>query len=230
LGKRVAAQRKIAGVSVGEVTGKSTEVARALNGGADWQAIVGRHVALVHGVCQVHQLSATEAEEVSTMVWLRLAEYLPRLTRPETIGAWIAATARLQCLRTLGRRSGHAPEPLPDPTQGGAPRTALELADGALSGDDGDGWLAAALAALPPVERDVLRLRAIVPRPTHVEVGAALALDPDEAVAAEQRGAARVWARMPAATVWRVEVRKLPGAAGDATREGTAPTFSRRGA
>lgn len=197
-------------MSVRDITGGGADLTVAIEGGGGWDALVERYAALVEGICQVHGLSAAEAEGVHTTVWLRLAERLPRLHHPEAIGAWLAATTRLQCLEALaGRgdrgRAGIAEEP---------------------DTGDGDAALLAALGTLDHVERDVLRLRAIVPRPTDVEVGAALALSPAEILAAEQRGAARLRARMTPGAVWHVEVRALATAAGDETaRDGIGATL-----
>ncbi|MFP3899299.1 MAG: sigma-70 family RNA polymerase sigma factor [Acidimicrobiia bacterium] len=194
-------------MAVRGITGGGADASAAIEGGDAWHALVERHAVLVEGICQVHGLTPGEAEAVHTMVWLRLAERLPRLHHPEAVGAWLAATTRLQCLHALARREdGHGREPVEEPDTG-----------------DRQPGLEVALDGLDPVERDVLRLRAIVPRPTEVEVGAALALSPAEVLAAEQRGAARLRARTTPGTVWHVEVRAPGSAAGDgAGRNGVA--------
>lgn len=215
-------------MSVRGITGGGDEVTRASTDGEAWQALVDRHVALVHGVCEVHRLPAPAAEEVGTLVWLRLAEHLPRLRRPETVGAWIAATTRLQCLRTLGDGAGLAPSPgIEPPARDPAPRDIPVR--GASAVEERDGSLLGALAALQPVERAVLRLRAIVPRPTHVEVGAALGLALGDVVAAEQRAVAHVRASVPPSSVWRVEAGKVPGADGGGRGDDIATVVSGHG-
>jgi RNA polymerase sigma factor (sigma-70 family) len=41
---------------------------------------------------------------VTQTVWLRFVEHLHRLREPERAGAWLATTARHECLRVLRRR------------------------------------------------------------------------------------------------------------------------------
>ena len=45
-----------------------------------------------------------EAADISQTVWLRFVEHLHRIRQPERAGAWLATTARHECLRVLRRR------------------------------------------------------------------------------------------------------------------------------
>lgn len=46
-------------------------------------------------------MSGADGADVAQTVWMRLVEHLPRLRDPERVGAWLATTARNECLRLL---------------------------------------------------------------------------------------------------------------------------------
>lgn len=70
-----------------------------------WDALVDAYVGLVWAITRNHRLSTGDAADVSQTTWLRLVENLDRLDDPRRVGAWLATTARRECLRTL-RLSG----------------------------------------------------------------------------------------------------------------------------
>jgi RNA polymerase sigma factor (sigma-70 family) len=72
---------------------------------AAWDGLVGRYSGLVWAVARGHRLQGDDAADVFQTTWLRLVEQLPRIREPERVGAWLATTARRECLRVL-RRSG----------------------------------------------------------------------------------------------------------------------------
>jgi RNA polymerase sigma factor (sigma-70 family) len=72
---------------------------------AAWDALVGRYSGLVWAVARGHRLQGEDAADVFQTTWLRLVEQLPRIRQPDRVGAWLATTARRECLRVL-RRSG----------------------------------------------------------------------------------------------------------------------------
>ena len=56
-----------------------------------------------------------DASDVVQTTWLRLVEHLGRLQDPERVGAWLATTARRECLRTLRHSARQVPtEELPE--------------------------------------------------------------------------------------------------------------------
>jgi RNA polymerase sigma factor (sigma-70 family) len=75
----------------------------AANGGdeAAWGAIVDRFAGLVWGTARAHRLSRADAADVAQTTWLRLVENLDRINDPERVGAWLATTARRECLRHI---------------------------------------------------------------------------------------------------------------------------------
>jgi RNA polymerase sigma factor (sigma-70 family) len=79
-----------------------TLVSEAGNGNqAAWGAIVDRFSGLVWSTTRAHRLSAAEAADAAQSTWLRLVENLDRIEDPERLGAWLATTARRECLRII---------------------------------------------------------------------------------------------------------------------------------
>ncbi len=76
---------------------------RAANAGdeAAWGAIVDRFAGLVWATARAHRLAPAEAADVVQTTWLRLVENLDRINDPERLGAWLATTARRECLRHI---------------------------------------------------------------------------------------------------------------------------------
>jgi RNA polymerase sigma factor (sigma-70 family) len=80
-------------------------VAQAADGDAGaWNQLVDGFSGLVWSVVRGHGLYGAEAADISQTVWLRFVEHLHRLRQPERAGAWLATTARHECLRVLRRR------------------------------------------------------------------------------------------------------------------------------
>lgn len=79
-----------------------------------WKALVERFGGLVWAVIRGYRLGPADAADVFQITWLRLAEHLDRITNPERVGAWLATTARHECLRVL--RAGLRTVPAEDTT------------------------------------------------------------------------------------------------------------------
>lgn len=71
---------------------------------AAWAAIVDRFAGLVWATARAYRLPPSEAADVSQTTWLRLVENLDRIKDPERLGAWLATTARRECLRHIRLR------------------------------------------------------------------------------------------------------------------------------
>jgi RNA polymerase sigma factor (sigma-70 family) len=80
-----------------------TELVRAASEGEQeaWNALVERFGSTVWAIARGHRLNAADASDVFQTTWLRLLEHLERIEQPERVGAWIATTARRECLRLL---------------------------------------------------------------------------------------------------------------------------------
>lgn len=68
---------------------------------AAWKALVEGLSPLVWSVVRSHRLSDADAHEVYQTVWFRFAQHLGRIREPEKAGAWLASTARHECLKVL---------------------------------------------------------------------------------------------------------------------------------
>jgi RNA polymerase sigma factor (sigma-70 family) len=91
-----------------------------------WNALVERFASTVWAIARGHRLNAADAADVFQTTWLRLVENLDRIQQPERVGAWLATTARRECLRLLrmsGRQvvSGEDFAVLPDPVTSRSP-------------------------------------------------------------------------------------------------------------
>jgi RNA polymerase sigma factor (sigma-70 family) len=85
-------------------------VERAAAGdGAAWHALVDQFAGLVWSVARAYRLSGADAEDVFQTTWLRLAEYLHRIEKPERVGAWLAVTARHEAIRVARMRNRAVP-------------------------------------------------------------------------------------------------------------------------
>jgi RNA polymerase sigma factor (sigma-70 family) len=84
---------------------------RAANSGdqSAWEAIVDRFTGLVWAIARAHRLSPAGAADVAQTTWLRLVENLDRIQDPERLGAWLATTARRECLRHIRLRARELP-------------------------------------------------------------------------------------------------------------------------
>lgn len=88
-----------------------TELVRAAADGhpASWNNLVDRYNGLVWSVARAHRLSAADVADVVQTTWLRAVEHLARLHDPESLGAWLATTARHESLRAIRLGSKHVP-------------------------------------------------------------------------------------------------------------------------
>jgi len=183
----------------------ATAVVAAATGGDDaaFGALVDRHIGLVRAICEVQGVPPDAVAEVCGVVWLRLAEHLGRLARPDAVGEWIAATARFECQRVRLRTAARAHPASPHSTGvSTGPAREPDATALATSGGPEPG----APAPLDPVERHVLHLRAVLPQPSLAEVGAALALAPATVAEIERRGAARLRAHVRRGALRRLHV------------------------
>lgn len=135
-----------------------------------WDRLVREFGGMIWAIARAHRLRDADAADVSQATWLRLLEHLDRLNDPACVGAWLATTARRECLRALhdARRrvlfGDEAPEQeCSDPHPGDALLTSERddaLWDGFSRLRDGD--------------QALLRLLMADPRPPYEEISAAL--------------------------------------------------------
>jgi RNA polymerase sigma factor (sigma-70 family) len=147
---------------------------RAANAGdeAAWGTIVDRFTGLIWAITRAHRLSSTDAADVTQTTWLRLIEHLDRIQDPERLGAWLATTARHECLRLIRLRGRELPTDeaslFDAPTEHHLDRRLLTR--------ERDSALARALATIGERCQALLRLLASVEPPSYEEIGAALGM------------------------------------------------------
>ncbi|MDA8045589.1 MAG: sigma-70 family RNA polymerase sigma factor [Actinomycetota bacterium] len=91
-----------------------------------WNILVERFASTVWAIARGHRLNSADAADVFQTTWLRLLEHLDRIEHPERVGAWLATTARRECLRLLRMAGRQVPngddfDVLPDPSSNRSP-------------------------------------------------------------------------------------------------------------
>lgn len=135
-----------------------------------WNHLVHEFESMIWAVARAHRLGDADAADVSQATWVRLHEHIGRLNDPTRVGAWLATTARRECLRVLrdhGRLvlyGEHAPEQKsPDMSPG----------DTVLLSER-DKVLSQSFSRLRASDQALLRLLVADPRPPYEEIAAAL--------------------------------------------------------
>lgn len=174
-----------------------------------WGDLTGRYVGMVQAICDCYRLTGDDAAEVSQVTWLRLAEGLAHVRRPDAIGGWLAAVARSHCLR-VRRTTGGIVTPIGDAAAaadaqvtvsgGEAARRRHGVAGGGRAGVSSEGGLdprlarsereralLAGLAALEVPCQRLVRLLVVEPPLSPDEIGPALDLPVGEVTPAGRR-------------------------------------------
>ena len=124
-----------------------------------WDALVDDFGGLVWAVARAHRLCDADAADVAGATWLLLVEHLGDLREADRVGAWLATTARRECLRVL--RGAQRQVPTGDDIEA-EPADATDVA------------LWRAFARLPERDQALLRLLVADPAPSYEEISAAL--------------------------------------------------------
>ena len=137
-----------------------------------WDALVERFNGLVWSIARGYRLDVADAQDAVQMTWLRLVEHLNRISDPERLAAWLATTARRECLQLLRKASRDRPAALestvsdiPDPD---------EPVDAAMLLAERDRALWRALSSIGKRCQQLLRVLMASPPPAYKEVAAAL--------------------------------------------------------
>jgi RNA polymerase sigma factor (sigma-70 family) len=134
-----------------------------------WAMLVDEFGGLVWAVVRAHRLSHADSADVAQATWLALVEHLGDLRDPERVGAWLAMTARRNCLRVLRSAKRQVPtgDDLPEPCED------VEVADDLML-EERDAALWRAVDRLPGRDQALLRLLVAEPQPSYQEISAAL--------------------------------------------------------
>jgi len=139
-----------------------------------WGALIEQFSGLVWSVARAFRLNQADAADVSQTTWLRLAEHLGDIIEPQGVGAWLATTARRECLRTL-RTAGRTIPTDFDDDHLLAPDDTAEI-DADIDAGHQLAALRRAVDELPEPGRALLRVLMADPAPSYVEAGAALGM------------------------------------------------------
>lgn len=135
-----------------------------------WNSLVQQFGGMVWAVARAHRLRDADAADVSQATWLRLLENLGRLKDPARVGAWLATTARRECLRVLReseRRLLYGDDAPEHESPDMPPDSAVLLSER-------DDALRRSFDRLRPSDQALLRLLMADPRPPYEEISAAL--------------------------------------------------------
>jgi RNA polymerase sigma factor (sigma-70 family) len=139
-----------------------------------WDELVDKFAALVWYVARSHRLGPADAADVSQTTWLRLVEHLDRLREPEQVAAWLATTARHECLRLLRRTNRELPQDTLDLEM----RTTdmMPSPESVVLAQDDRAQLWSTVDQLPIRCRTLLRILAARPDASYTEISAALGM------------------------------------------------------
>jgi RNA polymerase sigma factor (sigma-70 family) len=145
-------------------------VAAAAGDQRAWNALVHEFSGLLWAVARAHRLHDADAADVVQATWLRLLEHLGRLHDPARVGAWLATTARRECLRVVRDHGRVTPfgEDLPEGESADMPPLDVMLEH------ERDEALWRAFCRLRESDQALLRLLMAEPRPPYEEIATAL--------------------------------------------------------
>ncbi|MEU9986439.1 RNA polymerase sigma factor [Streptomyces sp. NPDC007971] len=169
---------------------------------AAWKALVEGLSPLVWSVVRAHRLSDADAHEVYQTVWFRFAQHLGRLREPDKAGAWLASTARHECLKVLKGLTRLTltddPEVLDRASDERTPEQTLIDSEEAAVEAERIRRLWQEFEALGDRCRKLLRVLMSSPPPSYLEVSAALGIAVGSIGPLRQRCLRRLRARMDA--------------------------------
>jgi RNA polymerase sigma factor (sigma-70 family) len=125
---------------------------------------------MIWAVARAHRLNDADARDVSQATWLRLFEHLGKIREPARVGAWLATTARRECLRVLRgseRRVLYGDEAPEHESRDTAPDDAVLLSERDVA-------LWRCFGRLRESDQSLLRLLIADPAPGYEEIAAAL--------------------------------------------------------
>ena len=140
-----------------------------------WDALVEAYIGLVWSITRAHRLSVGDAADVSQTTWLRLVENLDRLDDPSRVGAWLATTARRECLRILRLSDRQVLVEDEAELERGGERQAEPVDALLLKAEEAEA-VRAAFVRLPERCQEILALLMADPPPSYSDVSVALRL------------------------------------------------------
>jgi RNA polymerase sigma factor (sigma-70 family) len=139
-----------------------------------WERLIDKYSRLIWSITRDFKLLESDAADVFQTTWTRLIEHIDRLEQPGRVGAWLAATARNECLRCLASHKrlvlAHEDSMLNGPAQHGA-----EIDEGLLARERAE-VVRAAMAHLPRRWQRLLELLMADPPASYAEISSELGL------------------------------------------------------
>jgi RNA polymerase sigma factor (sigma-70 family) len=169
---------------------------------AAWKALVEGLSPLVWSVVRAHRLSDADAHEVYQTAWFRFAQHLGRIREPGKAGAWLASTARHECLKVI--RSSQRLTLTDDPqlldriSEDGRPEQSLLDSEEAAAQSERVRRLWQEFEELGERCRQLLRVLMATPPPSYQDVSAALGIAVGSIGPLRQRCLRRLRARLEA--------------------------------
>ncbi|MFC9683809.1 RNA polymerase sigma factor [Streptomyces sp. NPDC056948] len=169
---------------------------------AAWKALVEGLSPLVWSVVRAHRLSDADAHEVYQTAWFRFAQHLGRIREPGKAGAWLASTARNECLKVI--RSSQRltltddPQILDRVSEEGTPEQSLLDSEEAAAQSERVRRLWQEFEELGERCRQLLRVLMATPPPSYQDVSAALGIAVGSIGPLRQRCLRRLRARLEA--------------------------------
>jgi RNA polymerase sigma factor (sigma-70 family) len=157
----------------GERTTEQLVAAAAAGEPTAWGELIARYAVLIRSVCRSHRLSDADLDDVAQFTWLRAVEHIGRLHDPDRFGAWIATTARRECLRVLRGRKRVVP--MADEVQQPLYAEHADADEIALAAER-RAAVRRALATLPDRQRTLLRLLHAESAPSYEAIGSTLGM------------------------------------------------------
>ncbi|MFI0266368.1 RNA polymerase sigma factor [Streptomyces luteogriseus] len=169
---------------------------------AAWKALVEGLSPLVWSVVRAHRLSDADAREVYQTAWFRFAQHLGRIREPGKAGAWLASTARHECLKVI-RNSQRLtltddPRLLDRVSEDGTPEQSLLDSEEAAAQSERVRRLWQEFEELGERCRQLLRVLMATPPPSYQDVSAALGIAVGSIGPLRQRCLRRLRARLEA--------------------------------
>ncbi len=169
---------------------------------AAWKALVEGLSPLVWSVVRAHRLSDADAHEVYQTAWFRFAQHLGRIREPGKAGAWLASTARHECLKVI-RNSQRLtltddPRLLDRVSEDGTPEQSLLDSEEAAAQSERVRRLWQEFEELGERCRQLLRVLMATPPPSYQDVSAALGIAVGSIGPLRQRCLRRLRARLEA--------------------------------
>ena len=135
-----------------------------------WVALVRQFDKMMWAIARAHRLRDADAADVVQATWLKLLAHIGDLNDPARVGAWLATTARRECLRVLrdGQRQVLFGDDTPDLESADTPPEAELLVE------ERDSALWSSFARLRPNDQVLLRLLMADSPPSYQEISGAM--------------------------------------------------------